>query len=269
MSRHTVLAAGFVLACTSLAHAQTIGLYAEPAGINHEIIATPGGLTTVYVVMHPNAIVSGVKTAAFGVSVPDCAGLIYLDDSPVVGTKLGSANSGGVLLDFQQCLSLPAAVLTLSLFTVEGFGCCQLEVVGHSSDGLIQAAGCDDVVRTLFERRGWVAGASPHVMDRFPVNGATNVPIDVTMSWDEYYCAEPQGDVFEFHFDFGTTNPPPTVINSASAIKSYSPGNLQPNKTYYWRADGYATSMSVWSFTTGAIVPVDQSTWGEIKSLYR
>src|SRR4029450_10771070 len=51
---------------------------------------------------------------------------------------------------------------------------------------------------------------------------------------------------------FGTTNPPPFVVNQTATI--YAAPTLNPNTVYYWRIDEINTSGTttgtVWSFTT-------------------
>jgi len=54
---------------------------------------------------------------------------------------------------------------------------------------------------------------------------------------------------------FGTTNPPPFIVNQESA--EFDPGTLESDVTYYWRVDeknaGGTTTGDVWSFKTKSI----------------
>ena len=80
----------------------------------------------------------------------------------------------------------------------------------------------------------------------YPADGATNVSIDVVLSWDPGKGAL-MHDVY-----FGTSSSPPWIGKLAET--SYDPGTLEPGTTYFWRVNEF-TAMGtnqgpVWSFTT-------------------
>ena len=82
-----------------------------------------------------------------------------------------------------------------------------------------------------------------------PVDVATNVEKNVTMSWN----VVPGADNYDIYF--GTTATPPLVLNTVST--NYFAGVLASNTTYYWKivpknAIGAATSCVEQSFTTGS-----------------
>jgi len=90
--------------------------------------------------------------------------------------------------------------------------------------------------------------ANPH-----PPDGATDVPLDVVLSWTPADYAVTH-DVY-----FGTSSPPPFIVNQ-TASRYYYPYGLEPGTTYYWKvdeveADGATTGGDVWSFTTADYTP--------------
>jgi hypothetical protein len=91
------------------------------------------------------------------------------------------------------------------------------------------------------------APSSPH-----PENGATNVDIDIDLSWAS---GDPDtGDIGKYDVYLGTTSPPQMIIHNTSTIPSDC-GVLNYEKTYYWKIvawdnfDG-STTGPIWSFTT-------------------
>ncbi len=80
-----------------------------------------------------------------------------------------------------------------------------------------------------------------------PANGATAVSVTPTLSWSA-------SGATSYDVRFGSTTPPPFVINTANAF--YSPTTLTTGGTYYWqivaRNNSGLTSGPVWSFTTTA-----------------
>ncbi len=85
----------------------------------------------------------------------------------------------------------------------------------------------------------------------FPPNGATNVNLNVDLSWSG---GDPNGDVVTYDVYLGTTSSPPLVIANQSGT-IYDPGTLIFNTTYYWKIvawDVYGAMKAgpLWSFTT-------------------
>jgi hypothetical protein len=87
-----------------------------------------------------------------------------------------------------------------------------------------------------------------------PDNGATEVPIGADLVWNDGASQCP-GLTATYDVHFGTSSPPPLDHNNGSS-KSWDPGALANETTYYWQivakdANG-STAGPVWSFTTSA-----------------
>ena len=82
-----------------------------------------------------------------------------------------------------------------------------------------------------------------------PASGATNVPLNVTLSW------RPGSNTLSHSVYFGTTSPGIFRTNQTNA--TFATGTLAQNATYYWRVDEVTSSGvvtgDVWSFTTRAV----------------
>jgi hypothetical protein len=76
-----------------------------------------------------------------------------------------------------------------------------------------------------------------------PADGATDVPLDVMLSWDlgagssasEVYFGDSYDEV-----DAGAVN----TFKGLVVQETFSPGRLTPDTTYYWRIDGIAPPIS-------------------------
>jgi hypothetical protein len=105
----------------------------------------------------------------------------------------------------------------------------------------------------------------------YPADGATSVPRNVVLTWNEMEGPDYCSTVKDYTVYFGTTPDPPLVTTDGYTFYD-PPGSLQENTTYYWRVVGIRAgfvSSPLWTFSTGAPVSVEQSTWGRIKALYR
>ena len=81
-----------------------------------------------------------------------------------------------------------------------------------------------------------------------PPNGAINVDIDADLSWD---CSDPDGGSLKFDVFFGSTSPP-SQVSWKQSEKSYNPGTMNYDTTYYWKIiawDNHNTSTSgpIWN----------------------
>jgi subtilisin family serine protease len=85
-----------------------------------------------------------------------------------------------------------------------------------------------------------------------PAAGATNVPVNSSLSWQAASGAT------GYILYFGTNNPPTNLVNGSDLgnVTTYTPSPaLNYSTTYYWKvipynADGQATGCSIWSFST-------------------
>ena len=81
----------------------------------------------------------------------------------------------------------------------------------------------------------------------FPADGATGVRLTSALGWT------PGAHAVSHHIYFGTTQTPDSITYQFS--NSFSPGDLEPETTYYWQireenGSGQAEG-PIWSFTTG------------------
>jgi hypothetical protein len=91
-----------------------------------------------------------------------------------------------------------------------------------------------------------------------PGNGTGNASIDTDLSWGG--GTSPCGYNVCYDVYFGTSSSPPKVSTCQNG-KTYDPGILNHNTTYYWKIvakddHGKSTSGDVWHFTTGIDVSV-------------
>ena len=83
-----------------------------------------------------------------------------------------------------------------------------------------------------------------------PPNGAKGV-VDVEINWSG---GDPNGDNVTYDIYFGTTTPPPLILEN-HRYTTYDPGTLENCKTYYWKIvawdeHGEYTEGPIWNFTT-------------------
>jgi phosphatidylserine/phosphatidylglycerophosphate/cardiolipin synthase-like enzyme len=86
-----------------------------------------------------------------------------------------------------------------------------------------------------------------------PADGATAVSLNASLSWTAT-------DATSYDLAFGTTNPPPVIVND-TAQTTYAPPDLESGGTYFWsvvarNADG-TTAGPVWSFSTVEAPPAE------------
>jgi len=82
-----------------------------------------------------------------------------------------------------------------------------------------------------------------------PPNGAADIDIEADISWD---CNDPDGGALRYDVYFGSTSSPPLVASKQSE-KSYDPGTMDYETTYYWKIIAWdnhnaSTSGPTWSF---------------------
>jgi len=85
-----------------------------------------------------------------------------------------------------------------------------------------------------------------------PVDGATGVDIDVTLSWQ---CSDPDGDNLTYDVYFGTGENQLKKVSGNQSSTTYKPSSLNYSTTYYWKIvawdeHGESSESPVWRFTT-------------------
>lgn len=147
---------------------------------------------------------------------------------------------------------------------------------GHAK---IELTDCDGYAMPTVNQCGTYQLLGPYRPN--PPDGAVNVPTDQLLSYvgdanlvamstnPNFYIYDPANVILCKNIQPDGTPPPcPLPLN---------PGTLAPQTTYYWQGihrcicgqvwDGYS---EVFSFTTGdGPLPVEPTTWGRVKSMYR
>ena len=86
-----------------------------------------------------------------------------------------------------------------------------------------------------------------------PADAAVNVVLNPTLKWVPGNCS------VSHTVYFGLSNPPVLIGNQTG--NSYTPAQLNPNTTYYWKVDEQnfhgAAQGTVWSFTTQTVTSVN------------
>ena len=89
-----------------------------------------------------------------------------------------------------------------------------------------------------------------------PADGAKYISPDVTLSWSSGFNAKLHTVYFGDNFDTVSN----AIGGAPTAVKTYKPGPLELEKTYYWRVDEFDSVTThkgdVWSFTTFPIILV-------------
>ena len=85
-----------------------------------------------------------------------------------------------------------------------------------------------------------------------PLNGATGIGTDTILSWEG---GDPNGDTVYYDIYFGTTNPPPKIINDQTSTTYDPPGELENLTKFYWKIIaedqfGDQAPGPIWNFTT-------------------
>jgi glutaredoxin len=105
--------------------------------------------------------------------------------------------------------------------------------------------------------------------DPDPEDGAIDVSIQADLSWSG---GDPNsGDTVTYDLYFGTTNPPPKIVDNQT-YTTYNPGTMELNGTYYWKIVAWdsqrlSASGDIWHFTTANQPPhkpsIDGTTSGK------
>jgi hypothetical protein len=147
----TLLAAVVILMGSTPAFAQwgDIGLYADAAGTDCNIVVPAPGNTFTYYVIHKNIV--GATGSQFYAPVPPGAGFIVLTDIPQVGVYIGSTQTG-VSAGYGSCVSGDLVVTQVfAQATGSPTTCAQFPVLPHplaDIPGEIVVADCDTPIQS-------------------------------------------------------------------------------------------------------------------------
>lgn len=233
----------------------TVGVYMDVDGTDCQLLDPSAGLITYYIV----AIAPGATAVQFAAPRPPCFTATYLSDTSPFPVVIGNSQTD-VSIGYGACLTGAVHVLSIAYF---GSGttpsCCFYPVIpGNTQTDVILV----DCAANIFAGRGLshpingtsaclCSSANPGVPNNpSPANGATGQPVGVQLAWDVNSPAPLTFDVY-----FGTTTTPPRVASDIT-VKTFVPGTLNFNTTYYWRivstdsTTGGQSSGPVWSFST-------------------
>jgi hypothetical protein len=259
----------------------SITLNPDPGGMDCFLAYDEPGLVNIYAFL---VFSPGATSVQFSAPIPDCwTGVTYLSDivpSPFI--SIGNSQTG-IAIAFGSCIASPIHVLTMQVFTAGS------DLIGDCCDYYIQPdptanppgiyyTDCDDPPNLLLAPGGGMyvtrsGGPEPPVLSNpSPADGALDQPLDSHLEWDVRLCSCGLGVVL-YDIYFGT-DPDPPLFYQYHNNPFFDPGILLPETTYYWKihaidTDSGPTTGPVWSFTTESAIPVEKSSWGRIKSLYK
>lgn len=225
---------------------------------------------------------SGATASQFRVVPPPYA--THAGDVWSVPYALGTSISG-VSLGYGTCLNAPV-YLGYATFIMASVTCADFGIVADPSSlsGQIEAVDCSGTL--VFPdgydfRLDYDPCRVPGPAGTLPPDGAVGVQLDPTLTWTWYWndnCPEGIG-IPVFSVYLGTDPGELELAGSGDLAGELSVGPLQAATTYYWnvkvrdevkQCPGLKEQWSpVYSFTTEGTIPVEPTTWGRIKSLYR
>lgn len=260
-----------------------IRLLADETGATACILPNPpvAGLISVYVFV--DGTYDSFTWAHFKVTAPTCSSYELVGFEPAFGFLSFGEPQAGVAVGLAGCRR-GGFILRLDYVKVSEptSDCCGVWLVPHPDavTGQVETLDCASVAYAVEPQAIWFRGDEsctpmPAPSDPYPPDGATNVPLTVTLNCtlhdDEAVftsCLPLHGDGVNVYFG---TDPDPPLATPQGQFPM--PRTLSPGTTYHWRVEhwnGPAHGLSPrWSFTTANATPVETSTWGAIKALYR
>jgi hypothetical protein len=212
---------------------------------------------------------------------PDGMFFWNVEASPWAIVVIGDPMGAGTNIAFSDCQSGTVHLFTLQMFAFGSPGTRELRVAARQPPtnpnfDCPLVVLCDAPVYTTRCTRSGVAyfdvpRVAPPPTDPFPPDGATGVPLQVTLRWTipPIHAELCEAGTIWQNIYFGT-NPDPPYVNSSVGERQYTPPPLAPNTTYYWRVQAGPDPVPVWHFTTGDLpVGVRPATWSDVRSLYR
>ena len=267
--------------CVIATAAPAAGVIFVSTDPNYQVCeVSPTGLVTLYILHQSSVEVTGSR---FSVPIPECLNPTVVSETVNHADYLGSFQTGITVTYDGGCQSGLILIGTLTLLFGDEPACCPFTVLSATGDRWGEAFDCAEVAMytgtagVLFKSPGDtscpIVGYGPSHTPS-PPDEATDVPLDVQLSWVENswnpcLLLWSGGTLV---VGFGTTDPPPSWFDVSGP--PYDPGPLAPATTYFWRADyifeGKVTSSPIWSFTTATgPTPIRETTWGKVKALYR
>jgi hypothetical protein len=266
---------------TSPTFATSIQLSSDQQGTDCMLAYDTPGVVNIYALLVFSPGATGVQ---FSAPLPDCwTGVVHLSDyvqPPFI--SIGNSQTG-IAIAFSSCEVSPILMLTMSVFASNPDligDCCIYDVQPDPTANPpgIYYTDCADPPNLLtaatynmhVTRSG---GPEPPVLSNpSPPDGALDQSLDTNLQWHVELC---HCNICcpVYHIYFGT-DPDPPLFYQYHDNNLFDPGILQPETTYYWKiyamdSSGGPTMGPVWSFTTESAIPVEESTWGKIKSLYK
>jgi len=191
---------------------------------------------------------------------------------PFIGTP-----QNGVEITLPECTSDFATTLGQMVVVTTDAAAVMGGCVPWRIDDFPEIEDCDGVTRPALARDHQFSTAPgccfyidctalpPYAI--FPTDGATNVPIDATLTWGDGYG----------YFNLEISTEPECYTGQEFFFQdahTFTPDFLEHGTTYYW-AVGWSDGVECggasprYSFTTAGPVPTEPATWGRIKALYR
>lgn len=278
--RASLLITSFLAPCVLLAAApaqsQQGYVYVRIDGQTACQVDLSAGIHTASVVVVNAQPFQGVE---FRAPVP--AGVQYLGDQSDY-LSIGNSQTG-VQVGTGCQASVPFELLRIVFFVPAPLNDVHWSVESYPGQTSIRLADCSGRWMTgsnaysIYCDEGFMIG--PYAPN--PPDGATNVPLDVALSFvgaaTEVGVADhPMEWPYEGNVFYCDSSPYPP--GNPPCDLPLDPGPLLPNTTYYWRSvnacccceHGEFGAGDVWSFTTGeAPLSVNKTTWGQVKAMYR
>jgi len=205
-------------------------------------------------------------------------GLAALPFARITAVQLFEQPEYTVAFSVEGAVTKPALVDKINWVFGDGSGFVEGPAGRATATHVYAATGTYEVVAYVFDAGGLVAqiNGSAHVVEsgapgpdptaedlpaaideRYPVDGAGNVSVDVALTW----TAADRASSYDVYLGTTEDDVAAADVNSEEYLAtittlSHAPGGLDPSTTYYWRIDGRnnygVTQGAVLSFTTAA-----------------